>query len=288
MFRDPSRDELDSHSRAELEPRSFAGSQIARRGFVLASLCFLAARAADPAGRAVARSSGMNLPAQHGMSGGQSAHHASPPHSASPSVRKAPASSGGAIPATYDGRVIPRSQWTRVCPNPADMEPLGAVRKITVHASRGPYRFTATGVAAVRNELSQILQGELAQGHKDIVYHYVIDPAGRVWAARDIKYLGKHVRDWKGVDNRTGNVGVMLLGNFEKQQPSAAQVATTQRFVMELQKKYRVPKQKSVAGVRSKDVGVFLHCELSPTEDPGDNMTRAWVESIYPRLITKF
>jgi hypothetical protein len=128
----------------------------------------------------------------------------------------------------------------------------------------------------------------MGEGHKDIAYHYVIDPAGRVWAARDIKYLGKHVRDWKGVDNRTGNVGVMLLGNFEMQQPSAAQLATTKRFVMELQKTYRVPKQVMKGGMRSKDKGVFTHQELSPTECPGDNMQSAWAAMIYPRLITKF
>jgi N-acetyl-anhydromuramyl-L-alanine amidase AmpD len=128
----------------------------------------------------------------------------------------------------------------------------------------------------------------MGEGHKDIAYHYVIDPAGRVWAARDIKYLGKHVRDWKGVDNRTGNVGVMLLGNFELQRPTAAQVTATQKFVMDLQKKHRVPKQKSVAGVRSKEVGVFMHCELSPTECPGDNMKSQWEALVYPRLIAKF
>ena len=289
----------------ELSQSSITNAQIARRGFVFASLGFLAACASESASRVVARGGESRMPSGLWTADGQlpPQRWAQPVTPLPPAVQAATepknavvrpndkppiASSGGAIPATYDGRVIARSQWTRVCPNPADMEPIGAIRKITVHHTGNPYKFTDTGVADVKEELNHVLNGEMGGGHKDIAYHYVIDPAGRVWAARDIKYLGKHVRDWKGVDNRTGNVGVMLLGNFEMQRPTNAQLATTQRFVMELQKKYRVPKQVMKGGVRSKDNGVFVHCELSPTECPGDNMKSAWDALVYPRLITKF
>jgi hypothetical protein len=300
-----SHDHGNHNADPESVPGSITNAQIARRGFVLASLGFLAACASESTSRMVARGGeSSRMPSGLWTADGQLPPQkwAQPVAPIPPAVqpRTAPKGAdvkpgdkpmippGGPIPPTYDGRVIPRSAWTRVCPNVSEMEPIGTVRKITIHHTGNPYKFTDTGVADVKEELNHVLNGEMGEGHKDIAYHYVIDPAGRVWAARDIKYLGKHVRDWKGVDNRTGNVGVMLLGNFELQRPTAAQIATTQKFVMDLQKKHRVPKQKSAGGVRSKEGGVFMHCELSPTECPGDNMKSQWEALVYPRLIAKF
>ena len=297
-------------------------SQIMRRGFVLASLGFLAACATGGGTQAVARS-GSGAGAQQLPPGIWTSEGKLPPQrwaqpaspQASDAQARAPFSNrsagtgrttppavarGGdpkravvgpadkpsspALAAGYNGKVIARTQWTPFCPNPKDMNPLGDIRKITVHHT-GNGVFTDTGVAEVKDELQTVLRGEMGVGHDDIAYHYVIDPAGRVWAGRSLRWQGSHVRNWKGVDNRTGNVGVMVLGNFERQKPTQAQLATLQKFVVQLQKQYKIPRQKRKGGVIDKNHGVFTHQQLSPTECPGDNLQNPWDKQLFPRLL---
>lgn len=283
-----------------------SAAQIARRGFVLASLGFLAACASGGGSKQLSsRSSGSRMPdglwTTDGKLPPQKWAQPTSPQPARPQSDPAPsravvraedkpavpgvAGGKGAIPTGFDGRVIPRNSWTRYCPNPRDMEPLGKVRKITVHHTGNPYVFTDTSVADVKDELVHVMNGEMGVGHDDIAYHYVIDPAGRVWAGRDIRWQGSHVRNWKGIDNREGNVGIMLLGNFEKQQPSKAQLATLEKFVVKLQKQYAIARQRRKGGVIDKNYGVFTHQQLSPTECPGDNMQRPWDKVVFPKLM---
>ena len=300
---------VENHSvQAAPDSTSDASAQVARRGFVLASLGFLAACASESTSRVVARGgeSSRLLPGLQSADGSLPPQRWAPPvtpmspvppPAAGPKNAAVHAGDKSMLAATdawmldpYRGRVIPRSKWTLERPNAQNMECLGTVRKITVHHTA--LKFGDTDVDAVKRELNHVRFGEMhpKQGtpHEDIAYHFIIDRAGRVWEGRDLIWQGSHVRNCKGVNNRTGNVGVVLLGNFMMQQPSAAQLATTKRFVMELQKTYRVPKQVMKGGMRSKDKGVFTHQELSPTECPGDNMQSAWAAMIYPRLITKF
>jgi hypothetical protein len=316
-------DMTEDQQPSDLSPSIFAAaltpSQIARRGFVLASMGFLAACASQGSSKGVAgsmtRTAGQSdggLPPGMWTSEGKLpaqrwAQPASPQFGTEGSARlpssvdaaiapkkavvkatdkpDAVATSTAGIPKTYDGRVIARSAWCKSCPDPKEMDPLGKVRKITIHHTGNPYKFTDTGVAEVKEELAHVMRGEMGEGHLDIAYHYVIDPAGRVWAARDIRYEGRHTRDWKGVENRSGNIGVMLLGNFELQNPSAAQLAALTKFVDKLQKQYKIPSQKLVGGRRSKEVGVFTHQQLSPTECPGDYLQGPWERKIFPRLV---
>ncbi len=50
----------------------------------------------------------------------------------------------------------------------------------------------------------------------------------------------------------------MCLGNFDKQQPSTAQLATLRATLLALMKQYRLPSNK-----------VYTHQELNKTECPG-------------------
>jgi hypothetical protein len=295
----------------ELLDGAMAPSAIARRGFVLAGLSFLAACASGGATQSVSRAQGSSLPPGLWTSEGKLppqrfAQPATPRNQPPAAVRAAtdaqkrvvgpsdkpsskPASGATAkagtreLPNGYNGTIIARDKWTPFCPNVRDMNPMGSIRKITVHHT-GNDVFTAAAAASVREELQTVLRGEMAVGHDDIAYHYIIDPAGRVWEGRSMRYQGSHVRNWKGVDNRTGNIGVMLLGNFEEQRPTKAQLVSVEAFVKDLQKKYGIPRQTKVGGRISKDRGVFTHQELSPTLCPGRNLQGTWKEAIFPRL----
>lgn len=60
----------------------------------------------------------------------------------------------------------------------------------------------------------------LSKRWADIPYHYVIAPDGRIFAARPVELAGDTNTEY----NPSGHALVMLLGNFEEQQPTPAQL----------------------------------------------------------------
>jgi len=110
--------------------------------------------------------------------------------------------------------------------------------------------------AVVAQEISNVQGAHLALHYGDIAYHLIIDYAGRVWEGRSLAYEGAHT-----LNANEGNIGVMLLGNFEKQDPSAAQLATQANLVALLRHQYRIRASR-----------VYGHRDLSPTICPGGRL----------------
>jgi hypothetical protein len=123
------------------------------------------------------------------------------------------------------GTVMRRREWTRARPDTRRLQRAAVFSSLTVHHSgAGPNsRTEANEVAA---DLQNILAGHLKRHYGDIGYHFVIDYAGRVWEGRPLMYEGAHV-----CRHNAGNIGVMLLGNFEQQRPSAVQVRAMVRTI---------------------------------------------------------
>ena len=90
----------------------------------------------------------------------------------------------------------------------------------------------------------------------DIGYHFVVDRAGRVWEARSLYFTGAHV-----LSQNSGNIGVMLLGNFEDQKPTSAQVLALRRFTDLIVDRFSIPRNR-----------VFGHRDLGHTLCPGKNL----------------
>ncbi len=178
------------------------------------------------------------------------------PRIATPYPTQPPSGGGGITPTTPQG-VIRRSSWTRAgVARPNEIFQLRNVTRITIH-HEGVTPFTTTSEDATRQRLEIIRRGHVTvRGWADIGYHYLIDPAGRIWEGRNIQYQGAHVKD-----QNEGNLGIMVIGNFEKQTPNAAQTSTLTRFVASQMRQYRVPVSR-----------VFTHRELAPTECPGRNL----------------
>lgn len=152
--------------------------------------------------------------------------------------------------------VIPRSQWARGNPilsrmNRADRR----FDRITIHHD-GIDAFTSTSREAAARRLEQIRQAHLnrkGEPFGDIGYHYAIDPAGRVWAGRDTAWQGAHV-----AGQNPGNLGICMLGNYNRQQPNGAQRAALDRFV-----RFQMSRLNVAIG------RVKTHKELAQTECPG-------------------
>lgn len=148
--------------------------------------------------------------------------------------------------------LIRRSSWDRTPPNRDRLNPAGRYSRITIH-HEGTNPFYATSHTYVARELHTVLSSHRARRYGDIAYHLAVDYIGRVWEARSLSYEGAHV-----MSNNEGNIGVLLLGNFERQRPSTSQLAAMNDLIVVLRR---------TCGIRSSRV--YGHRDLSPSACPG-------------------
>lgn len=132
---------------------------------------------------------------------------------------------------------------------------MGRIQRITVHHDgMTPFYSVAMGDAAGR--LESIRRSHVNKGWADIGYHYIIDPAGRVWQGRPISLQGAHVKD-----ENPGNIGIMVMGNFDSQSPTSAALTTLDQFIAFQMRQYNLPVRR-----------VYTHQELKPTACPGRSL----------------
>jgi len=147
---------------------------------------------------------------------------------------------------------IPRSQWTQRGPIKSRINTMGKISQITVHHEG----WTAVWFSDYRSTVARlqlIQRTHFDRRWADIGYHYIVDRGGRLWEGRSVQYQGAHVPG-----HNEHNVGVMVLGNFELQRPTDAQMATLQDTLVQLRRRYNVPISH-----------VHTHQELTPTKCPG-------------------
>jgi hypothetical protein len=163
--------------------------------------------------------------------------------------------------------VIARAKWGAMRPHIERLDKMeGAYTRITVHHSADPTPIELDGSQAKTFEAVREIQKAHMNGqdthYGDIGYHFVIDPYGRLIEGRDLRYQGAHA----GGDNNLQNVGICLIGNFDKEQPTKAALETLERELDALRKRYNISKMR-----------VYGHRELKSTDCPGDHLMR-WVE----------
>jgi N-acetyl-anhydromuramyl-L-alanine amidase AmpD len=130
------------------------------------------------------------------------------------------------------------------------------VDRITIH-HEGWTAINFDDAASAAERLDLIRKSHIQRlGAGDIGYHFVIDRAGRLWQGRECFYQGAHVRS-----NNEGNIGVMVLGNFDIQTPTDMQISTLSDTLVKLIKQYRVRSNR-----------VYTHREINPTDCPGANL----------------
>jgi N-acetylmuramoyl-L-alanine amidase len=155
--------------------------------------------------------------------------------------------------------VIPRADWTSKGPNLMQIRVMGGVNKLTVHHTAGEmetdgWKRTALELERIREFHSGVKVTD--RGWADIAYHFVVDRAGRVWQARPLAYQGAHVKG-----HNENNLGIVLLGNFEVQSPTAAQLVSLGGFIGFVRKLYAIPLKE-----------VHTHGELGMTSCPGKKL----------------
>jgi hypothetical protein len=154
---------------------------------------------------------------------------------------------------------LARQTWARGVPVYSKLNPMLPPKWITVHHD-GMDPYFGTDIAEVKVRLDTIRNGALSRGDGwgDIPYHFVVDRSGRVWEGRQMRFQGAHVKYCN-----ENNIGVMCLGNFEEQQPSAAQIAGLERTLTALRAYYRLPMSR---------VRTHREWPTAHTECPGTNL----------------
>jgi N-acetylmuramoyl-L-alanine amidase len=135
--------------------------------------------------------------------------------------------------------------------------------RVTVHHTQGSRPMGEAETAAeVKNIQHYHMVGRGREGKDnfhDIGYHFLIAGDGRVVEGRRAEYLGAHA----GGANE-GNIGVAMMGDFNKVQPNTAQIESLTRLVTYLSVKYR--KDPNAKGF------LEAHQHYTSTDCPGKNL----------------
>ncbi|MDG2424171.1 MAG: N-acetylmuramoyl-L-alanine amidase [Phycisphaerales bacterium] len=185
----------------------------------------------------------------------------------SPTSTPKPTPAGPVPPTTIPlpSGVISRSAWAGGNPVPSRMDSNRPIKRITIHHD-GMQPFTDTSYQAAANRLESIRRAHIKrkpQRFGDIGYHYAIDPAGRVWCCRPLTYQGAHVRG-----QNPGNLGIVVLGNYDKQTVNRAQQAALAAFLAAQTRQYRVPVSR-----------IHTHQEMAATACPGRSLQKFMVKA---------
>jgi N-acetylmuramoyl-L-alanine amidase len=152
------------------------------------------------------------------------------------------------VAAAPGGRGLPppkingRDSWNaRPMSMKGDPEPMGKITRITLHHT-ADLRAVGVTFAAVAERMKAYQTGHQQTNHwADIGYHFVVDQKGRIWEGRALNWKGAHAGNKQANEN---NVGVALIGNFEKTDPTSAQEEATEELLSWLSLEYGVPSSR--------------------------------------------
>ncbi|MEM7262034.1 MAG: N-acetylmuramoyl-L-alanine amidase [Planctomycetota bacterium] len=179
-----------------------------------------------------------------------------------PKIAKAPK----ATPKTSTVTLRTRKQWGARKMR-RNSNAMGKVKAITIHHTGEEYALTVGSdreVKAYLRRLQKYVQNE--KRWADIGYHYLVDPRGVVWEGRPANKQGAHAGN--PTLNR-GNVGVALIGNFDRVHPTSKQLEALSSLLVKLCKQHKVPLNR-----------VYTHSErrleggLADTACPGKHLQK--------------
>lgn len=157
--------------------------------------------------------------------------------------------------------LVRRAEWDDQPAKTWLLREAGGYNRLTVH-HLGQRARAETDRNAVECAVRNVCAGHRARGYGDIGYHFVIDHAGRVWEGRSLAYEGAHV---SGANE--GNLGVMLMGNFDEQRPVPAQIKVLDALTARLREIFMIKRYR-----------VYGHRDLNATACPGRNLYEHVVE----------
>ncbi len=170
------------------------------------------------------------------------------------------------VPGRLPAGVMPRSRWGS-----------RKAKRYNLTKAEDPWRFITIHHSALENAISTVKTQSGAKdalrkmqmfhmderGWGDLGYHFLIDPQGQVYEGRSMHWQGAHSGrdDRNKKNNNVGNIGICLIGNFDKTRPTAASLRSLKKLVLNLRQQHRIP-AKRIRG----------HMDWKQTECPGHNL----------------
>ncbi|MEO8647887.1 MAG: peptidoglycan recognition family protein [Acidobacteriota bacterium] len=158
-------------------------------------------------------------------------------------------------------RIISRSDW-------AAKKPVGKGTKhkisfITIHHTATvqkpdvPIETKMRNLQAFSQRDDRLDTGKFKPAWFDIPYHYYIAADGQIAEGRSIEYAGDTNTEY----DPTGHALIVVEGSFNKETPTAAQIASLKQIVAWLARKYKVP-----------PANIKGHNDYAKTGCPGENL----------------
>lgn len=159
--------------------------------------------------------------------------------------------------------IVTRSDWGARLPL-FEMDAQHPVR-ITIHHTATPQRPSKSvetklrALQAFSQSNAKLADGRTKEAWADVPYHYYIDVSGRVAEGRQVSSVGDTNTNY----DPTGHIAVVVEGNFEIEQPSAAQRQALIELLQSLSDQHDIPM-----------TGVGHHSNFASTLCPGTNLAR--------------
>lgn len=156
-------------------------------------------------------------------------------------------------PSTAVGRlieVIGREGWTPLAQGTFRRH---TIERITIH-------HTAVELTDNRDAPSRLRRHtdwHMSQGWPDLAYHFVVDRNGNIYEGRPVDAVGDTFTDY----DPTGHLLPCFEGDFNRQSPSAEQIAAMTQIVAWAMQTFSVPRER-IAG----------HRDWATTTCPGEDM----------------
>jgi hypothetical protein len=119
--------------------------------------------------------------------------------------------------------IVTREQWGSQ-PQPIPASRRQVVQYITIHHAGVDWKAGRDPAEFVKNMQAW---GQREKHWPDLAYHFLIAPDGRIFEARSMDYEPESNTKY----DLQGHIGVELMGNFETQRPSRAQIESCVKLV---------------------------------------------------------
>jgi len=146
---------------------------------------------------------------------------------------------------------VPRSVWAVEAIDKTNILPMTRIYRITVHHS-GEEGDVEGDPGVMLRHFEHIHKS--VRGWACIAYHFVIAQDGTVYEGRPIRYQGAHAVG----DNNIGNIGICLIGDFDRIQVPEAQKEALIATLDRLRAQYGIERTE-----------VFGHRHFKATDCPG-------------------
>lgn len=157
--------------------------------------------------------------------------------------------------------IVTRQEW-QANPPVLAMKANQPVR-LTIHHTATKQNFKSSVASKLRSlqafsqKKSKLADGRTKKAWGDVPYHFYVDAKGVVAEGREVQFAADTNTDY----DPSGHLTVVVEGNFEKEQPTPAQIEALESLLVFLSRKY---------GIDPSTIGG--HRDYASTACPGKNL----------------